>query len=149
MFFSKYTIFYTKLVLSIFYCSHPPGKHAKWNSHACFFTRGIFHESPCLLQAWWNKVVTDWIWQACYSIVPTNLLQVSWQACYKLDANKLATASSRQNCYKSVDKLLQVCHNKLGTTSASTSCEQVVGADLLQVCCRFVTSCAFLRVYWS
>jgi hypothetical protein len=41
-----------------------------------------------------------------------------------------------------VDKLV----NKLGTSSANTSCWQVVGTALLQVCYRFVTTCAFLLV---
>jgi hypothetical protein len=31
--------------------------------------------------------------------------------------------------------------------SANTSCWQIVGTVLLQVCCKFVTTCAFLRVY--
>jgi hypothetical protein len=96
---------------------------------------------------------------SCYKLDETRL---------KFEFDKLATALFQQTCsksvdklatnlmptsllqhrhdrvatIKSVDKLLQVCHNNIGTTSASTSCEQVVGADLLQVCCRFVTSCA-------
>jgi hypothetical protein len=36
--------------------------------------------------------------------------------------------------------------NKLGTSGANTSCWKVVGTALLQVCCRFVTTCAFLRM---
>jgi hypothetical protein len=60
-----------------------------------------------------------------------NLWQVCWaqQPCSKL-------STSRWQLF-----------NKLGTSSANTSCWQVVGTALLQVCCRFVTTCAFLRVY--
>jgi hypothetical protein len=45
-------------------------------------------------------------------------------------------------------KTSQQVVNKLGTSSANTSCLQVdVGTALLQVCCNFVTTCAFLRVF--
>ena len=73
-------------------------------------------------------------------------------SCWLQPDNKLL----EQTCNKAVEfiklvaSLLQACSNlvnKLGTTSASTSCQQVVATDLLQVCCRFVTSCAFLRVF--
>ena len=113
----------------------------------------------CLWQPWWNKLVTDWIWQAatvsfqqtCYELFTSLLHLVNLLATNLLQ--QLATALSRQPWYKSVNKLLQV-RQQVATSpsqqavigSAKTSCWQVVGADLLQVCCRFVTSCAFLRV---
>jgi hypothetical protein len=55
------------------------------------------------------------------------------------------------NTEKSCSKLLTSRWqrvNKLGTSSANTSWwqSQVVGTALLQVRCRFVTSCAFLHV---
>ena len=49
-----------------------------------------------------------------------------------------------------VNNLFQTCYNKSGTSSANTTCEQTcynLFADLFQLVCRFVTTCAFLRVY--
>ena len=40
-----------------------------------------------------------------------------------------------------VNNLLQTCYNKSGTSSAKTTCEQLVN--------RLLTTCAFLRVYLS
>jgi hypothetical protein len=53
-----------------------------------------------------------------------NLQQVRWaqQPCSKLSTRRWQLA------------------NKLGTSSANTSCWQVVGTALLQVCCKFVAS---------
>jgi hypothetical protein len=89
--------------------------------------------------------------------------------------NAQLVTSLQTSCYKSVHKLLQACHSQLvhklltcwtmtgcwnnlqqvcwaqqpthRTSSSNTSCWQVVGTALLQDCCRFVTTCAFLHVY--
>ena len=65
--------------------------------------------------------VTGLLIQACYEFVLTSLLQhwnnklvpSCWQACYKFVGDNLATAFSGQPCYKIVNKLQQVCWNKL------------------------------------
>ena len=95
-----------------------------------------------------NKVCSNAvILSSCTKLVTHNLLTSCW---LQPDSKLL-----EQTCNKAVEfiervaSLLQACSNlvnKLGTTSASTSCQQVVATDLLQVCCGFVTSCAFLRV---
>ena len=135
-------------VLSVLWLSIPPGKTREVN-----FTRVFFGKAREFSRA--AMFVTSLLCRACYGLIFTSLLQLDinklvpscWQACYKLVANNLATALSQQPRYKSVNKLLQACLNKLGTSSANTSCWQVVGTALLQVCCRLVTTCAFLRVY--
>ena len=50
--------------------------------------------------------------QACPSLIPHKFVPSCWQACYKLVANNLAL--SQQLHYKSANKPLQVCLNKLG-----------------------------------
>ena len=86
--------------------------------------------------------------QACQQVCSNAVILSS---CTKfVTRSQLVEKLLEQTCNKAVEliklvaSLLQACSNlvnKLGTTSASTSCQQV----LLQVCCRFVTSCAFLR----
>jgi hypothetical protein len=85
----------------------------------------------------------------CYQVAPRLSLTTCWQIVESQDDNKLL----EQLVNKSVElnNLLASCQqavdNKLGTSSANTSCWQVVGTALLQFCYRFVTTCAFLRVY--
>jgi hypothetical protein len=111
-------------------------------------------------------------WQTCYKMwdycVCKNLTtcqqdvfarglstRLSLTTCYQVvelqDDNKLlqqlvTSLLTQQPCTKLSTSRWQLV-NKLGTSSANTSCWQVVGTALLQVCCRFVTTCAFLRVY--
>ena len=47
---------------------------------------------------------------------------------------------------KVANNLFQTCYNKLRTSSANTTCWQLIRTDLLQLVCRLVTTCAFLRM---
>ena len=47
---------------------------------------------------------------------------------------------------QAVNNLFQTCYNKLGTSSANTTVDNL-RTDLLQVVCRLVTNCAFLRMH--
>ena len=109
--------------------------------------------------------VTSLLKQACYGFLLTSLLQrwlnrlvpSCWQACYdcKFVGNNFATALSEQPCYSIVRTTLlhdgqQIATSLLEqavTSSANTTCWQVVGTTLLQVCCKFVTKfCLFTCV---
>ena len=60
------------------------------------------------------------------------VLDLLQQSCNKYD-----------NAIKLVRSLFQTCYNKLGTSSANTTCWQLVNR-FVTTCCRLVTTCAFL-----
>jgi hypothetical protein len=91
--------------------------------------------------------------QACQQVVT---MLIFYQVATRLSLTTCWQIVELQDDNKSLEQLvtsllssttLQQVVNKLGTSSANTSCWQVVGTALLQVCCRFVTTCAFLRAY--
>jgi hypothetical protein len=89
-----------------------------------------------------NNAVILW---SCYKVVTHNLLTNCWIA-----RRKQVVATT---CNKTVEFNNLVASRQQAVDNLSTSWEQAVrthrvGTALLQVCCRFVTTCAFLRVYF-
>jgi hypothetical protein len=92
-------------------------------------------------------------WHSITFKVKYKQMHCGWHCLFKL--NGLNTTGPRTiTCNRSVELNNLVAKlstsrwqlvNKLGTSSANTSCWQVVGTALLQVCYSFVTTCAFLR----
>jgi hypothetical protein len=92
-------------------------------------------------------------------VFATGLQQACQQVVTMLIFYQVATRLSLTTCWQIVElqddnkSLEQLVTSLLSSTtlqqvvSANTSCWQVVGTALLQVCCRFVTTCAFLHVY--
>jgi hypothetical protein len=81
-----------------------------------------------------------------YQVATRLSLTTCWQIVELQDDNKLLEqlvtnllSSTTLFCKLSTSRWQLV--NKLGTSSANTSCSQVVGTALIQVCCRFVTTC--------
>jgi hypothetical protein len=88
------------------------------------------------------------ILSSCYKVVTHNLLTNCWIAgrsqvvgttCNKsVELNNLVTS-----CQQAVQNLsTSLCEHML-----LTSCWNSIATSLLQVCCRFVTTCAFLRAW--
>jgi hypothetical protein len=89
-----------------------------------------------------------------YQVATRLSLTTCWQVVELQDDNKLleqlvASILSSTTFYSKLSTSRWQLVNKLGTSSANTCWWQVVGTALLQVCCRFVTTCAFLCVYSS
>ena len=91
-----------------------------------------------------NQVATGYS-QACCKLLTCLLYKLVETTCYSI-----VTAAILQT----VSKLVQVCQQAATSLSqhfvvgsAKTSCWQVVGKALLQVCYMFVTNCTFLCVY--
>ena len=137
---AKQFIFKSNCVLPVLWCREIIAR-------GFIITSGISYQSPG-----WNKLDKT----ACDRLdltsllrfVSTNLLQV---------VNLHATSLLSTICYSIVTTVLLQVSQQVGTSllehlvigSAKTSCWQVVGTTLLQVCCRLVTICTFLRVYVS
>jgi hypothetical protein len=96
--------------------------------------------------------------QACQQVVTICYFIKLLQGCHLQLVDKLLNCRTITSCWNNLQQVCwaqQPCSklsrsrwqlvNKLGISSANTSCWQVVGTALLQVCCRFVTTCAFLR----
>ena len=121
-----------------------------------FFTRGIFHEPPCLLQAWWNKLVTNWFdkfaaalfQQACAKLL-ASLLQVVGKL-----ATSLWSTALLQHWHNSIATSLSTSRHKSITTTCYKECEDIlltscwnsIGTSLLQVCYKL---CVFTRVLFT
>jgi hypothetical protein len=128
---------YNKFGLPFFYttCTHVK------ISHNCLKTRCVRNRqvaslsTSCLTMLLFDHVATSW--QVVEFPHDNKLLEqlVTWQVC-----------CAQQPCSTLSTSRWKLV-NKLGTSSANTSCWQIVGPALLQVCCRFVATCPFLRVY--
>ena len=99
-----------------------------------------------------NKLVNKFVAMLLFcQVVPSLWLTTCWQVVDLQHDNKLL----EQTCNKAVEfiklvaSLLQACSNlstSLGQPVRIHLVNKLVPTSLLQVCCRFVTSCAFLRV---
>ena len=85
-----------------------------------------------------------------YQVATSLSLTTCWQIVALQDDNKLLELGT--TCNKSVELNNLVASFQQAVDNLSTSWEQamqthpVVGTALLQVCCRFVATCGFLRV---
>jgi hypothetical protein len=87
-----------------------------------------------------------------YQVATSLSLTTCWQIVELQDDNKLLeqVCWTQQPCSKLSTSRWQLV-NELGTSSANTSCWQVVGTALLQVRCRFVVRfyvCTFIIREW-
>ena len=135
-------------VLSVLWLSIPPRENTRSEFHTRVFreSAGIFTSRhvcnklvvSSLLRIDFHKLATAWYQQTCAKLLTSLLQTCCEQPCYSI-----VTTTSLQVRQQVATSLSQ----QAGTSSANTSCWQVVGTALLQVCCRLVTTCAFLRVF--
>ena len=127
-----------------------PGSN-KLISSGCYkrvTSRPSLLEQTCSKSAIVIKLVTSLMEQACCRLVIWQLgtSSVSINLADKLDNKLVTTCAFLRACYKSVNKSPQVCHNKLLSAVRRQLVDKLLEQALGQVCCRFVTTCAFLRV---
>ena len=77
--------------------------------------------------------------QSCYIMTVLDLLE---QPCHKCVNTVLTSLIMPSSLLKVAHNLFQTCYNKLRQAVRT----QLVRTDLLQLVCRLVTTCAFLRV---
>ena len=95
------------------------------------------------------RLVTRLFQQGCYNhdiykpvLSTCNILVISWL--YQLVRTTLLQVI--KSLLQVVNNLFQTCYNKLGQ-AVRTQLVDNLWTDLLQLVCRLVTTCVFLRVY--
>ena len=135
-------------------------------NNLCVFTRVVvFALLVTSCQQVWNKLlttcsklvdvvrlVTRLFQQGCYNHDITILLQLCLvnlvTSCCIITVSDVTTCNRSDNAInllQVVSNLFLTCCNKSGTSSVVDN----LWTDLLQLVCRLVTTCAFLRVYWA
>jgi hypothetical protein len=119
-----------------------PVHHVDRNKTHNLSTRCVRNRLVASLSTSCNNVVIS---SSCYKLVTHNLLTNCWIAGrWQVVGTTCNKSVEFNNLVDNLSTSRRQLVNKLGTSSANTSCWQVVGTALalLHVCCRFVTTCA-------